>query len=308
MSTQTREETTVSLVPHRRTPVLVTGMPRSGTTWLARLLALAPGGALAGREPMNTRGRQYALAGSIDGWTRLEEPTSAQSRALRRAFTATTPFVYSRYGVRRWAAPLPWSTLVVKDPFAMLSVPAVQAVTGARPVLLHRHPGAMLVSYRRMGWLPDLDEIEPIVRRYEARRDPTDPAVPALPASTDAAGAVAMGWFWSALYAMAVADLRRSSGTLVVAHEALATDVAACRRLHDALGLTWGPAAEAEVGREGSGEVSAERLHNFDRAPADAATAWRGRLDAREVAEIEDVTAEVRHLVDEAGTGQGGCS
>ena len=56
-------------------PILVTGVPRSGTTWLARLLALSPGTALAGREPMNPRGRQYALGGSLDGWTRLTDPS-----------------------------------------------------------------------------------------------------------------------------------------------------------------------------------------------------------------------------------------
>ena len=287
-----------------RPPLLVTGMPRSGTTWLARLLALAPGGALAGREPMNTRGRQYALARSIDGWVRLEQPGPDQERALRRAYSATTPFVYSRYGVRRWAAPLPWSRLVVKDPFALLSVPTVQRVTGARAVVIHRHPGAMLVSYRRMGWLPDLEEIAPLVAQYGRTRDTSDPVIPALPSGTDPGGAVAMGWFWSALYAMAMADLRRSAGTVVVSHEQLATDRAACRWLHDTLGLRWSEAAEAEVTREGGGAVSNARLHNFDRSPAAAATAWRERLGPQEVAEIEDVTAEVRRLVEEA-TGPG---
>ena len=46
-------------------PILVTGVPRSGNTWLARLLATSPGTAMAGREPMNPRGRQYALGGTL---------------------------------------------------------------------------------------------------------------------------------------------------------------------------------------------------------------------------------------------------
>lgn len=289
-------------------PVLVTGMPRSGTTWLARLLALSTNGALAGREPMNTRGRrQYALGRTVDGWTRLEEPTAAQARALRRAYTATTPMVYSRYGVRRWAAPLPWSTLVVKDPFAVLSVPAVHRVTGARPVVIHRHPGAMLVSYRRMGWLPDVEEIRPVVERYRATRDASDPEVPHLPAGAAPDGAVAMGWFWSALYAMAVADLSRTPGTLVVAHEDLATDRDACARLFDELGLGWSAAVDAELGREGATEQAATRLHNFDRSPAEAATSWRRRLSETEIRDIEEITAPVRLLVDAAtATRRGG--
>lgn len=38
-------------------PILVTGAPRSGTTWLAQMLATAPRTVLSGREPMN-RGRE----------------------------------------------------------------------------------------------------------------------------------------------------------------------------------------------------------------------------------------------------------
>lgn len=278
-------------------PVLVTGMPRSGTTWLARLLALAPGAALAGREPMNPRGRQYALSGSVDGWARLSHPTTKQRRALWLSHHAVTPWVYSRYGVRQWAAPLPWSQVVVKDPFALLSIPAAHDVTGATPVVVYRHPGAMLVSYRRMGWLPDLDELVPIVRAYGHARRPSDPVVPDLPRGVEPGSAVAMGWFWAALYGMAVADLRTVPSALVVSHERLASDVAACRDLYARLGLRWNAAAEAEVTREGSGPASAGELHNLRRSPAEVATAWRKDLSTAEVDEIEDVSAEVRSLL-----------
>ena len=151
-----------------RPPILVTGVPRSGTTWLARVLATADRVALAGREPMNPRGKQYALAHTLGGWTRLEDPSSRQRWALRTAYRGLNPWLYSRYGRRQWAAPLPWTRLVVKDPFAMLSLPAVVSVTGARAVFLYRHPGAVLASYRRMGWRPDLDELRPLVERLDA--------------------------------------------------------------------------------------------------------------------------------------------
>ena len=61
-----------------RRPILVTGVPRSGTTWLARWLAAGAGMALPGREPMNPHGRSYALAGTLTGWVRLSEPTPRQ--------------------------------------------------------------------------------------------------------------------------------------------------------------------------------------------------------------------------------------
>jgi hypothetical protein len=283
-----------------RSKILVTGMPRSGTTWLARLLAVAPGSALTGREPMNPRGRQWALAGTLEGWSRLTTPSGRQVRALRRAYRAFSPGVYSRYGLHQWRAPLPWSRLVVKDPFAMLSMPAIEAATGARPVLIHRHPGAMLVSYRRMHWLPDIDELMPIVRQFE-RIDPEAASViPRLPADAPHDGVLAMAWFWSALYSMAIADIRAIPGGLIVPHERLATDEDYCRQLHARLGVPWSPGAEAEFRRESSENIDPAKLHNFNRRPADAAMAWKGRLTETEVSELEHETKPVRDLLDGA--------
>lgn len=287
-------------VPKKRSKILVTGMPRSGTTWLARLLAAAPGSALTGREPMNPRGRQWALAGTLKGWSRLSEPTARQAGALRRAYRALDPNVYSRYGTRQWLAVLPWTRLVVKDPFAMLSIPVVHETTGARPVLIHRHPGAMLVSYRRMQWLPDIEEMAPLVTEFARIHPERAVRIPRLPDDAPADGARAMAWFWSALYAMALSDMESIPGGLVVSHELVATDMQACRLLHDRLQVPWSVSAEAEFMREASGHVDPAKLHNFDRPPAQAAVAWRGHLSSIEISEIENATEPVRLLLDEA--------
>lgn len=282
-----------------RSKILVTGMPRSGTTWLARLLAVAPGSALTGREPMNPRGRQWALAGTLEGWSRLTSPSEYQVRALRRAYRAISPGVYSRYGLHQWRAPLPWFRLVVKDPFAMLSIPAISEATGARPVLIHRHPGAMLVSYRRMKWLPDIDELTPIVEQFERTDPEAASAIPRLPVSAPHDGVLAMAWFWSALYAMAISDIRAIPGGLIVPHELVATDEDYCRQLHDQLGVPWSGRAEAEFRRESTESVDPSKLHNFNRRPADAAIAWRGRLSEAEICELEQATQPVRDLLGE---------
>ena len=82
------------------TPVLVTGMPRSGTTWLARELARARRSGLPGREPMNPREGQFALGGTVSGWTQLDaadRPAGAPAASLllrpraARTTAATAP-------------------------------------------------------------------------------------------------------------------------------------------------------------------------------------------------------------------------
>ena len=289
--------------PLRRPPVLVTGMPRSGTTWLARLLATAPGTALAGREPMNPRGRQYALAGTLPGWAELTALSEQQERALRRAYRGRSPWVFSRYGRRQWAAPLPWTRLVIKDPFAMLSVPSAVRTTSAAAVLLYRHPGAALASYRRMGWQPDLDELRPILDRHQQSHSGTGTGT-RLPRPGEVEPAEAMGCFWSALYEIALDHAAEVPRLLIVSHEELATGgIPAARRLFAALGLRWGKGTETELLREsgGSGSASASAgLHDFARSPREVAGAWRGQLGAGELERVEAVTADARARLHDA--------
>lgn len=273
-------------------PILVTGAPRSGTTWLARLLAQAPGTALTGREPMNPRGRQYALGGTLDGWARLTTLSRRQGLALGLAYRGLNPLVYSRYGSRQWAAPLPRTRIVVKDPFALLSIPAIADRTSASSVLLYRHPAALLASYRRMGWRADTAELRAVVASSAAEGGPE---LPDLPPQGEVGEAEEMGHFWRVLHQLALADLeaRPDVDAVVVSHTRLAAGgTQAGRGLADRLGLSWSPAMEQELQKEGSGPVRTDQLHNLDRAPSQVAEAWRDQVPASDVAAIEAVTGE----------------
>jgi hypothetical protein len=265
--------------PMHRRPVLVTGVPRSGTTWLARLLATAPGTALAGREPMNPRGRQYALGGTLDGWTRLREPTPGQERRLRAAYRGLNPFVYSRYGTRQYAAPLPGTRMVVKDPCALLAIAPVSRITDAVPVLVYRHPGAVLASFRRMGWRPKVDEVRALL--------------PGL-APDDADPATELAAFWAAMHRAALDDLSGIPEAVIVSHSELAhSGATGGTSLFAALGLQPSERTTKELTKQGSQvAVAAGRLHDFDRAPAAVAEAWRTKLPAEDLETVERIAGE----------------
>jgi hypothetical protein len=271
-----------------RRPVLVTGLPRSGTTWLAQRLASSPRTAMTGREPMNPRGRQFALQGSVSSWVRLDRSTSPrQLRTLRRVYRGWEPRVYSRYGVRSWAAPMPWVRVVVKDPFALLSLPAITRATGARPVILYRHPAAVLASYRRLNWLPDVEEIAAL------GLPDAEPASP--PPAEDEVSA--MGWFWATCYATVLRDLPQLPDALVVDHAALAAGQdAALAELAAALGIR--ALRPHHASRRGHGHPPASRLHDLDRRPALVAEAWRQQVSPDEIARVEALAGAVhRELV-----------
>jgi hypothetical protein len=266
----------------------VTGVPRSGTTWLARELAGAPGCAMTGREPMNPKPGQYRLGGTLDAWTRLRSPSARQLASLRLAYRGLDPRVYGRYGHRQWAAPWPGTRTVVKDPFAVLSVGAVVRATGALPVLVYRHPAAVLASYRRMGWLPDLAEVEAAVADESGHA-----AAPTGAAEDDA---LAMAWFWSTLNSVALGDLGGVEGGVVVSHaEVAAGGPEALDALFEACGVAR-PSRPREreesptSARATRDETGAGRaLHRFDRASGEVANAWRSSVDSAELQMFDEL-------------------
>ena len=259
---------------------------------MARELARASGTALTGREPMNPHEGQYRLGGTLAAWPRLTAPTQAQQRRLRLAYRGLTPWVYSRYGMRQWVAPWPWTRVVVKDPFALLSVPAVVRTTGALAVVVYRHPGAVLASYRRMGWRPDMAEIPRLV-------DLDPPSA----ADSGADSIVSdMARFWTALYRTAMEDTKGRPDVVVVSHEELARGgrasmavlasrcglvppagpVGSRRGAAGGADRVGEPVADPTRGRASQGAESG-RLHNFNRPSEEVADSWRSHVSHAEL-------------------------
>lgn len=274
----------------RPRPLLVTGVPRSGTTWLARELASAPSCALTGREPMNPNGRQYQLAGTVDNWVRLSRPSRTQVAALRRAYLGLAPGVYGRFGHRQWRAPLPTTRVVVKDPYAVLSLDTIAHVTDALPVLVYRHPAAVLSSYRRMGWRPDVADVASALAGQSG-------ATP--PAGAEHDLVLGMAWFWATLNATALDAMEHVQGAVVVDHAELAAGgAAAMNSLFAACGLppTWTPAQRPDTEQRQLARTStstaktdagAPVLHRLDRPSEQVATQWRSSVDDDELALLD---------------------
>lgn len=246
---------------------------------------------------MNPRGRQYALGGTLQGWARLREPTRRQRFVLRSTYGGWDPLGYSKYGHRQLAGLLPWSRIIVKDPFAVLSIPAVVRVTRAVPILIYRHPGAMLDSYRRMGWSPDLDELGPIVDRHNASVEPGLRMAPP-PRPDEVSEVEAMASFWNILYGLALQDVEAEAGlgVHVVSHREVSLGgESSVRRLFSRLGLQFGgttadnlAGGADQVAKHGPG--AGLPLHRFGRDPKVVAESWRGRVPPGETEALEYLT------------------
>jgi hypothetical protein len=227
---------------------------------------------------MNPRADQFALGGTVSGWTQLDTASAKQARLLRRCYAGRELRTYSRYGAEQWAAPWPWTHTIVKDPFALLSVPEIVRVTGAVPVVVYRHAGATLASYRRMGWTADGDEM----RRLQGRTDP--------PPADDV---TAMTEFWTFLHERVLEWLPSVPSTVLVSHAELSLGGApALQEVMRRCGLEPTTRAAKDSGRAAVAHHPTEgQLHGFERAPEEVAGGWRARLTEAETAAVESRTA-----------------
>ncbi|MEW9554196.1 sulfotransferase [Nonomuraea sp. NPDC050783] len=272
----------------RPAPVLVTGLPRSGTSWAGRMLA-AGGELVYVNEPLNPQhppGRcpgvlaaevthrfQYICDDNDELWLPAFRDTvalryrwPAELRANHRPYDLArllrygTAFALGRLGGRR---------ALLDDPFAVLSAGWFARRLGCRVIALVREPVSFVASWQRLGW--DADPLDLLDQPLLVRDHPEVRAVGAAP---DRLARIA------ALWRAARTVLARTPGILVTSYESLAADpLPGFRRLYAYADLPWTPAAERRVRRACTGPAS----------PSAGAFRWTGlsrtayrRMDSRQ--------------------------
>jgi hypothetical protein len=292
-----------------RTPLLVTGAHRSGSTWLGLVLVRAPGTIYLNEpfHPNHTRGHCGADFGC---WFRYV--CDANAAEYRPALERMLRLTYDHGAERRGPAParigrrlrdwwyftrhrLRGDLPVMKDPLAFFSTEWLARALGMRPVVLVRHPAAFASSLKRAGW--DFD-FENLLGQPLLMRDLLGPLEDELRAATrrgrDLIGDAIL--LWKAIYGTAATWRERYPDWVFVRHEDLSLDpLGAFPPLFEALGLEFGPAARAYVGETTSatnpGEVAGTALHEHRRDSRANVTNWKQRLEPDEIARVREALA-----------------
>ncbi|GAA1648765.1 sulfotransferase domain-containing protein [Nonomuraea maheshkhaliensis] len=241
--------------------VLVTGLPRSGTSWTGKMLA-AGGDLVYVNEPLNPQhppGRcpgvlsaqvthrfQYICDDNSDLWLPAFRDTAAlRYRWLAELRANRSPYDLARllrYGTAFALGRLAGRRALLDDPFAVLSAGWFARRLGCRVIALVRDPVSFVASWERLGWTVYFHELleQPLL----VRDHPELLELRALVGSQDRLAKAA------ALWRVTRAILERTPGILVTSYESLAADpVPAFRHLYAYAGLPWTPAAERRITR-----------------------------------------------------------
>lgn len=148
-------------------PILITGAPRSGTTWVGRMLDLSPGIGYI-NEPFNPTHQPGICSCVFPHW--YEYVHDGNARDYRPGLAATLRFRYDLAGQVRqrpgrttlealardsWnftLARIRHARPLVKDPIAAFSSDWLARTFGAQVVVLVRHPAAFAASVKRLAW------------------------------------------------------------------------------------------------------------------------------------------------------------
>jgi sulfotransferase family protein len=295
-------------------PLLVTGMHRSGTTWVGTMLCAAGDFVNIG-EPLNAANRQTIFPRRVARWyTHIDESNEGEYLAYYRDSIAFRPHPFDdvrrmRLGsprdpirvLKRWAAYLlgraQHRRLLIKDPFAVFSIEWFARRLGCQVVVVVRHPVAVVSSLKRLGYTFDFHDLlqQPSLmsERLDAFRQEME-ALAAKPEDVVGQGSL----LWRIIYGDLASREKVEATPCVVRHEDLSREpLERYASLYEALGLQLTPSArsaiEASTRKGNRAEVT--RRNPFDVRLDSRANLgnWKKRLDPGETARILELTEPV---------------
>ncbi len=308
-------------------PLLVTGLPRSGTSWVGKMLE-SSGEVVYVNEPMNPAhppGRspgvldaevehrfQYVCADNELDWLRAFGHTLAlRFRPVREVRRNHRPYDLARAAKYAWsftAGRVRGRRPLLDDPYALTSTPWLVDRLGVTAVVLVRDPVSLASSWRKLGWHVDPGELlaQPLlVRDYLGPYEDQLASYAGEAGRRDKVGATAALWRATTSLLLDVAGSR--PGVVLRRYESLAGDpMTEFDALYERLGLTWSAQAAARVDAATSGSnASPSRGFAWSLRGGPSRTAYRpmdsratlasggSALEPEEVARVRELTADV---------------
>jgi hypothetical protein len=272
--------------------ILVSGVHRSGTTWLGTILA-AHREAEYIHEPLNvTDGPPVIRAVARHSYTYI---CPKNERNFLQPLEAV--FAAGCQAEECHIAHIKHTWTLVKDPFAFFSVPWFASRFGFRGVITVRRPVSFVSSLKRLNWRFDHNHLleQPLLMR-----DWLEPfrgeMVAALATPDDIIGQACL--LWRMVYTAAARMKQDLPQTIIVRHEDLSFDPwrGFCG-LYDQLGIEADEPTDRAIdffcNTLNPTETTIEPPHTVALNSRANLENWRKRLTPDEVARVEELTGDV---------------
>jgi hypothetical protein len=296
-----------------KTPILVTGAHRSGTTWVGKMLDSNQQTAYIS-EPLNVLHRRGVYRANVERWyTYITEENETQ---YLPAFEELLKYRYHLFAELRSLrsqkdflrmgrdlsiflnGKLRKQRALIKDPFAVFSAPWFAKKLNCQVVITIRHPGGFASSLKRLNWPFDFRGLleQPMLMRDHLEQDRAD--MERIQAD-DIIGQSAL--LWRMIYRSVHAARQLFPDFKIARHEDLSLDpVAGYKLLYDSLGLTFNDTVRDAIlnssSSENPAELSKKKVHSVKLDSRANLDNWKKRLSADEITRIRKMTEDVSHL------------
>ena len=291
-------------------PILVTGAHRGGTTWAGKMLA-ADGDTAYLSEPLNVLHRPGVFSAGVKYW--YQYICAENENEYLPAFRSLLDFDYhlmaeirsirSRRDFLRMGRDFMMfynalehgQRALIKDPFAVFSVPWFAERLNCRIVITVRHPAAFASSLQRLNWTFDFNDLlnQPLLMRdhLEEYREPMRSVKP-----EDVIGQAAL--LWKMIYGIVRKFHEMNAEWIVSRHEDLSRDpLNRYRELYSTLGLDFTKRVEKLIMNSSSSdnpaELSPKKTHSVKLDSLASVKNWKKRLPEDEIKRIRKITEGV---------------
>jgi len=295
--------------------VFVTGVPRSGTTFVGKVLSL-PKEVDYIHEPFNP---QCGMPG-IEKWYRYISPSLDTSEMVDLDKLARSLFTYN-FKLRTYIPEAdPWNkklvkrvigsrgpvnlslaklnpfhnSAILKDPIGNLMTEYLYSSFDIKPVILIKHPTSFIASLRRVNWWPTLAKLSDqscLIKDYFAdepdylNRQWSEPYLEAAA-------------FWRVIYKVLLNQAKKYPDWQIITHEDLSSQpIPTFKGLYKALGLNWSSSIEQKVisltQASGGTDVKRGVVQDFKRNSSDIFKRRRDSLSVEERKNILEIVGDV---------------
>lgn len=295
-------------------PILVTGSIRSGTTWVGKTLATAPGVGLV-HEPFN---KDHPLGILAHRWSHqytymTEETDETTSAAI--ALEDTLGFRYRPWShLRNPESPLRTLGLLrdlprfwyrrhlsrprplLKDPIALLSADWLADRFDMDVVVMVRHPGAFAWSYKRIG---EPNRFTDLLQQPALMEGPLEPFAGDVERAANTDDSIYQAAIlWRVLYATVARYQSRHPDWVVARHEDLSTNpLGAFPLLFGLLDLPFTAKTRRFIALTTSELNPVEApdgvLHHLRRNSRENVHVWQRRLSSEDISRVRRLTGDV---------------
>ena len=275
----------------RKQGVLVTGAPRSGSTWVGKMLALAEGTRYL-HEPLNNRFTvEHFKEEPFPYWFMYIDDFNEKEYISKVARMLQLPPASVAEGYP-----------VVKDPISVFSSPWLARTFNLDVVMLVRHPAAFVRSILELQWNTRpkmlfrqtplveawLSPMENELREQQQRQDPL----------TDAA------FMWKGIHFVVVQYLERNPQWTLLRHEDLAREPhLGFRKLYTRLGLDYNEKIAKKIDKHSNAGNPTNPRHHWQvrRNSRETVRNWYGYFTEEQLKTIRSIVEPVsRHFYSDA--------